>query len=986
MKKKKETIKEKREREAADQKKRYQEKTEAERKAAAEKVESERKAAAEKTKAKCNEVARAAAAKRKRETGDKSAAKIAGLKSTFIIGDNELLMTSFGRGNKAVPEKRVTQDEITSLNEPMKFDASRFEEKKFEILSERTISYIDDPTHRGENDLYRQFGLKEKLEKNFFGQTFSDTIHVQLIYNILDIEKILAVFSNNIIYELDNLARSGNEEKDDFVGYMNIRESYEEFDRHTFEAAGDDRREKQKAKLRKSFKSYVDPENPEKIFERLKYFSSAFCIYRAYIDEKNRKRQTLVLRPEEEIYYILCMLGEVRQYTAHYNSHIYSIYTLEKNLNERAQNILSELYTRRIDELNNGFISSKKTSSVKNLLILFDVMGAKTLDEKKKLTGEFYDHVVRKQYKNRGFSIKMLRERLLDLPDATEIKDKKYDTMRSKLYLLLDFIISSYYRNCPRLADEIVSSLRCTHNDGEKADIYERRAKELWKNISNVVKELLKKMNGNVIKDIEMNEEVRLELEQYLKNEKILIGTDTNYFCKLIYLMTLFLDGKEINELLTTLINKFENIASLSDVMDEQGLPYNYKDTYKMFENSGKIAGDLRIINSFARMTKPAEDAKRFMFVEAAEILGTHESEAELLEYFDELLAPERGPRKPNGKKDNGFRNFIANNVVESTRFRYLIRYANPRKIRELANNKSVILFVLGEIPDPQIERYYYSCIGNELISYDKKRQKLSELITGICFRDFENVKQSIQDATKEELTDKERKKAVISLYLTILYLLTKNLVYVNSRYFMAFHCLERDCFFILKRSPGMPEKGKTYEPDGPKTGGLCEYKRLTTLYISACKTAEEAAYKNLTQPKPSQSHKHFRKMRVYNYMEANLKNAGEMAIHRYRNNVAHLSAIRNADKIMGGVRHFSSYFELYHYLMQSKLGRDPEILDENTSKYLNMVNTTGGYCKDLVKALNAPFGYNLPRFKNLSINELFDMNRPPEENKGESE
>ena len=34
-----------------------------------------------------------------------------------------------------------------------------------------------------------------------------------------------------------------------------------------------------------------------------------------------------------------------------------------------------------------------------------------------------------------------------------------------------------------------------------------------------------------------------------------------------------------------------------------------------------------------------------------------------------------------------------------------------------------------------------------------------------------------------------------------------------------------------------------------------------------------------------------------------------------------------------------------------------------------------GTYCKDFVKALNVPFAYNLPRYKNLSINELFDQN-----------
>ncbi len=39
------------------------------------------------------------------------------------------------------------------------------------------------------------------------GRTFEDNIHIQLIYNILDIEKIRSVHINNIIYEINNLFR-----------------------------------------------------------------------------------------------------------------------------------------------------------------------------------------------------------------------------------------------------------------------------------------------------------------------------------------------------------------------------------------------------------------------------------------------------------------------------------------------------------------------------------------------------------------------------------------------------------------------------------------------------------------------------------------------------------------------------------------------------------------------------------------------------------
>ena len=43
--------------------------------------------------------------------------------------------------------------------------------------------------------------------------------------------------------------------------------------------------------------------------------------------------------------------------------------------------------------------------------------------------------------------------------------------------------------------------------------------------------------------------------------------------------------------------------------------------------------------------------------------------------------------------------------------------------------------------------------------------------------------------------------------------------------------------------------------------------------------------------------------------------------------------------------------------------------------KYMQLTDKHHTYCKDLVKALNTPFGYNLPRYKNLSICELFDRN-----------
>ena len=54
--------------------------------------------------------------------------------------------------------------------------------------------------------------------------------------------------------------------------------------------------------------------------------------------------------------------------------------------------------------------------------------------------------------------------------------------------------------------------------------------------------------------------------EKILDSEKK-NASDLLYFSKMIYMLTYFLDGKEINDLLTTLISKFDNIKEFLKIM-----------------------------------------------------------------------------------------------------------------------------------------------------------------------------------------------------------------------------------------------------------------------------------------------------------------------------------------------------------------------------------------------------------------------------------
>jgi hypothetical protein len=119
------------------------------------------------------------------------------------------------------------------------------------------------------------------------------------------------------------------------------------------------------------------------------------------------------------------------------------------------------------------------------------------------------------------------------------------------------------------------------------------------------------------------------------------------------------------------------------------------------------------------------------------------------------------------------------------------------------------------------------------------------------------------------------------------------------------------------------------------------------------------------------------------------LDNARKLGVTNwYRNIAAHLTAIRNCDEFISGISKIDSYFALYQYLIQKQIEKkvpgDNKRFSE-VSRYFADLNKWNTYVKDMVKALNAPFGYNIPRFKNLSIDALFDRNevRPVTDDEG---
>lgn len=862
----------------------------------------------------------------------KSSVKAAGMKS-ILVSKNKMYITSFGKGNSAVLEYEVdnndyNQTQLSSKNSSnielhgvnevnITFSSKHGFESGVEINT-------SNPTHRsGESSPVRgdMLGLKSELEKRFFGKTFDDNIHIQLIYNILDIEKILAVYVTNIVYALNNMLGEGDDEShDDFMGYLSAKNTYDVFT----DPDESDLSKNIKGNIKKSLSKFNDLLKTK----RLGYFG---------LEEPKTKDTNALEAYKKRVYHMLAIVGQIRQSVFHDKSSKLDedLYSFIDIIDSEYRETLDYLVDERFDSINKGFIQGNKV----NISLLIDMMKGYEADDIIRL---YYDFIVLKSQKNLGFSIKKLREKMLE-EYGYRFKDKQYDSVCSKMYKLMDFLLfCNYYRNDVVAGEALVRKLRFSMTDDEKEGIYADEAAKLWGKFRNDFENIADHMNGDVIKELGKAD---MDFDEKILDSEKKNASDLLYFSKMIYMLTYFLDGKEINDLLTTLISKFDNIKEFLKIMKSSAVDVECELTagYKLFNDSQRITNELFIVKNIASMRKPAASAKLTMFRDALTILGIDDKITD--DRISEILK-----LKEKGKGIHGLRNFITNNVIESSRFVYLIKYANAQKIREVAENEKVVMFVLGGIPDTQIERYYKSCVEFPDMNspLEAKRSELARMIKNIRFDDFKNVK---QQAKGRENVAKERAKAVIGLYLTVMYLLVKNLVNVNARYVIAIHCLERDFGLYKEIIPELASKNLKND-----------YRILSQTLCELCDKSPNLFLK--------------KNERLRKCVEVDINNADSSMTRKYRNCIAHLTVVRELKEYIGDIRTVDSYFSIYHYVMQRCITkREDDIKQEEKIKYEDDLLKNHGYTKDFVKALNSPFGYNIPRFKNLSIEQLFDRN-----------
>ena len=851
----------------------------------------------------------------------KSKVKLNGVKAVYHISPDVRVTTAFGRGNNSVLDKRIENGTIEELQNHSDIDVNisrkTYSFRKKSLKKDAGQFSVPDNT----ND---QLGIRTELEKEIFGGNFDDNIHIQAAYAVNDIIKTLSVAANLAETAINGLDRKNTE--NDMIGFYIIPHI-------TYQTYAGNKKPK--------FDEFIGRVKAQGTFS---YFPDILPKFKEESEEESDK---------EKLYYIMCIVSLIRNSATHSKSSNSDttdyIFGEFNSVNKEALTATADnLIKSKIDFINKGFSKNQKNNIYRLLKAKAD-----TPENTARLIRRLYAFTIRKQDKNLGFSLKKLREcAIRSIEDMKGLLGDTYDTVRSKLYTLMDFVVYSYlkyHKDGKKFSKEMVEQLRAAESDKVKDEIYRNEAEKLYniESINRTIKALnrtIKALIDDIKSDFDQpkhGNECYQPINDGMKEaEKDFITTDQlSLFTKFIYVLCQFLDGKNINILLSSLISKFQQIEAFNgdirklnlNIRDDGKIGYDSK-KYSIFEKSGQISMELDMLRGVIKMDINDLNAYKTMIKDALLVIGVNESDIDSIykDYFNQ-----------KGKK-NSVAGFFRNNIINSRRFRYIIKYINPSDAYRIIQNENVRNYVLGRMNDAIIDRYAHS-VGIEDKVHDK-RKVLSDILSKVKFDNFTKLTYiNPKDKNKgEKAKEREKPKAILGLYLTIVYIVVKSLVRINSQYVMAVYHLERD-------------------------SRLCGVSSNNNYPLSMTKRYCDRNNHLLKE-------KHIVKLERY-------QNTPEKICTAYRNAIAHLSAVRKGVKYIGDIQKADSYFGIYHYCMQKFLYSADSANGQPFAEFVRSIFgdekeldklRNGSYSQAILRALNYPFGYNPARYKNLSYEKIF--------------
>lgn len=933
---------------------------------------------------------------------EKLTAKKIGLKSTLVF-DNKLALISFANDSNSATKKgsnvefftNATGDIVYSTN-PVLFKTSvntqdvKITSIKKPINGEKDRSIVmSNPLVGGLRKDY--VNIKSALEYKYFGKIHNnDNIHVQIAYNVADIKKILIPYVDQIIYVCYNLNRrqkvKKNSRRADVIGKL-----YFKNDLKTFKMAMDSKDPDTARRMSVVFDAITELLNNHSVYSS--YFGDLFMVPKRgkngkvdYDSENNINNHNFNIFRSISMVRQACVHDKVAGIVGSPERLLYdSDFTKSQCFD--LYDFIDKICEKRLNEINEEFC----TTSANNVYVLSKLYPLLELND---IIQSYYKYAIIKENNNLGVNLRLLREVILQLY-MQGIRDKEYDTYRSKLYTLMGYVLYSHLKDSDTLA-EMVSELRSNISEDNRLNIYAKYAEIIWKDVSALFARIVTLVSTEMAKKDGNNTSltgVKISIEQI--RQCIKSNSRISYFAKLMLLLGNFLSGKEINELICGFINKFDGIADLLYNAKKCGYNITFSQEFKVLEKAREIANDLRLIKNVMRMRKEPTSHNKQLFVDAATLLGIKSQVLSEEDVQDSVLTDQERKeffdRLKKNPTNHQIRNFIKNNVIKSKWFFYVARYMRPETCALLMKNKAIVDFAIGEINDTAIARYYNATKGLSLTDTNiaLARKDLAKMLIEFS---IDEVMTSIEKLNKKDYasqaTDsvKEKNKALVTLYLTVAYLIVKNMVKTNTVFSIANSCLERDIGLLCEAKDDFLSLTRRFiRRDEPNVNRYTEL-RAQIKNSSMDKEKKKIEYSKL---KPYEKSMHFG-LHNYYYISSNLEvaeklhglrnvNSEPVSIHKYyRDNVAHLNVVNKFPYYLNDVSKIESYFDAYAYTMQRMVLED--VLKDVQDGYLrdfcrqnlSLLKEHGTYVKNLLWILNVPFAYNVARYKNLSIKNLF--------------
>lgn len=964
-----------------------------------------------------------------KKTHKKTQAKAMGLKTILSFND-KIAIASFAstKDEKASHIERITDKEGTPIKVATKMFDSSVDKRNVNIKKSISIenNQINGLFQNDKKDVKSTIcnpyfkmcgkdyiGIKEAAELRFFGKTFpNENLRVQIAYNIFDIQKILGTYINNIIYSFYNLSRNKEIHNTDIIGTLYVFADYDaQKNTETFNEA--------KALLQDTEAYYC-------------YFDGVFKK-----SKKSKKNEGESPEYEKNLRYnfnVLRLLSILRQICMHarvdvpdcsntnnskmsaealdvlFNISKYFGVAINGSSNE-IYALLNDIYSNGINEINADFVTHSKN----NVYILSKVYPEMKRED---LLKAYYDFVVSKEHNNVGISTRKLKEAIIS-QNIGFIKDTTYDTYRNKLYTIMCFILVTEMNGCYSLKEEMINELRANMNgDDERDAIYSKYAEKVYciaKNKLDTMLNVFAEETKGVQDDTRVEKDTKKFTNGKLDKDEIkgfcLSANNTEDITKIIYFLCKFLDGKEINELCCAMMNKFNGINDLIETAKQCGESVEFVDQYKCLSKCAEISDQIRIVKNISKIRKEITIDNDVIMCDALELLGHKRIEKYQIDSNGKREKDQNGKyvwsndykrfddKFYNGK-DHRLRNFVINNIIKSKWFFYVVRYNNPAECQKIMKNNKLVKFAFDSLPNLQIQRYYRSVFGDEqMLEMPDMRIKLQKKILNLSIN---GILDEIALLSKDEMerqdvsSEKEKNKSLIRLYLTIVYLITKSMVKINTRFSIACATLERDYELLCQ-----PKDSKLVWKEGAQAIAL------TRKFLNHDKVLFEKHYKREGEiaKLPREERKPLRKendqllkdthytKHSYIYIVNNL-NSFTMANYVYknrelpiinekndnmkcfvemRNNVMHLNIVHNMVDYVEEVKNITSYYAFYCYILQRIIvGDNPNEKNQLKAKYGKALQESGIYNKSFMWELNLPFAYNLPRYKNLSNEKLF--------------